>query len=330
MNKDLLYFNLKSVDGGLGYEKSRSDPTNVDGVLVVTIVTVINTYFDLILDRPTEFSLVVPVGYHMDGCIIVKSNESYGTSLLRAMKPCPIDDSNVIRLPGLDRVKYPFAVWFYAMRELFKVPRLKPWGSAVLLREEFQNTNLDWPNYNKGMELKMYHGSGRTRGRRDYMEDVDLAFSSLKLNDRRSISVFGVLDGHGGKECAQFCSEDIPIRIAANMRNGLGCPEALFRAFLDSDQEYLDSPACGGAGSTANVAVYDKQYNVFYTANTGDTRAVLSRRGVALDLSFDRKGSDPEEMARVARAGGFVVKGRLMGTLAVSRALGTTIVHRVY
>lgn len=323
VSKDLQYFNLKSVDNGLGYEKSRTVPTEVDGILSVTIVTVINQYFDLVLERPVEFCLIVPVGYHLDGGIIVETHDNYASSLLRLLKPCPIDEAGVVRLVGLDRVKYPFTVWFYAMRELFKIPRGKLWGSAVLLREEFQYVNFDWPTYSQSKELKLYCGSGRTRGRRDYMEDVDLVYNSLKLNERRSISVFGVLDGHGGKDCAQFCSDDIPVRIAANMRNGCSCPEALYRAFLDSDQEYLDSPTCGGAGSTANVAVYDKQYNVFYTANTGDTRAVLSRRGVALDLSYDRKGSDPEEMARVARAGGFVVKGRLMGTLAVSRALGT-------
>ena len=57
-------------------------------------------------------------------------------------------------------------------------------------------------------------------------------------------------------------------------------------------------------------------------ANTADTRAVLSRQGVALDLTIDRKASDPEEIARIAESGGFVANGRVQGTLAVSRALG--------
>lgn len=322
VDKDLLYFNLNQLDNRLGYEKSRSAPADVNGITCVTIVIVINTYFDLVQDRPVEFSLTVPVNYHLNGGIVVQTADNYATAFLRSLKPCPLDEHAEVVLVGMNRVKYPFAVWFYAIRELFKVQRAKLWGSAILLREEFQCINLDWPVYSQSSQLKLFCGSGRTRGRRDYMEDVDLVYNALQLNERRAISVFGVLDGHGGKDCAQFCSEDIPVRIAANMRNGCSCPEALYNAFLDSDTEYLDSPSCGGAGSTANVAVYDRNYNVFYAANTGDTRAVISRRGVALDLSYDRKGSDAEEMARVARAGGFVVKGRLMGTLAVSRALG--------
>jgi serine/threonine protein phosphatase PrpC len=114
------------------------------------------------------------------------------------------------------------------------------------------------------------------------------------------------------------------MRVAALLRSGCSCPEALYKAFRESDLECLETSACGNSGSTANVAVYDASVNVFFIANTGDTRAVLARGGQALDLSYDRKGSDPEEIARVVRAGGFVNKGRIMGTLAVSRALGAT------
>ena len=42
----------------------------------------------------------------------------------------------------------------------------------------------------------------------------------------------------------------------------------------------------------------------------------------ALDLSVDRKASDPEEISRIAREGGFVSNNRVLGTLAVSRAMG--------
>jgi serine/threonine protein phosphatase PrpC len=224
----------------------------------------------------------------------------------------------------MDRVKYQFPVWFYATRSLFQKSTAEPWVCAVQLRDEFQHINLSYPR--NTVELKLFCGAGRTRGKRNYMEDVDFVFSSIKINDQRSISVFGVLDGHGGKECSQFCADDIPVRVAANMRNGSSCPEALYKAFLESDQECLESGASGDAGSTANVAVYDQQHNVLYVANAGDTRAVLSRGGVAMDLSYDRKGTDPEEIARVAKAGGFVKNGRLQGSLAVSRALGTTTV----
>jgi serine/threonine protein phosphatase PrpC len=35
------------------------------------------------------------------------------------------------------------------------------------------------------------------------MEDVDFIFDSVRVTDKRSVGVYGVLDGHGGKECGE-------------------------------------------------------------------------------------------------------------------------------
>ncbi|CAM9806578.1 unnamed protein product, partial [Ectocarpus fasciculatus] len=61
---------------------------------------------------------------------------------------------------------------------------------------------------------------------------------------------------------------------------------------------------------------------VVTVGNAGDTRAVLSRGGCAVDITRDKKATDFEEIARVCEEGGFVVNGRVQGTLAVARALG--------
>jgi serine/threonine protein phosphatase PrpC len=322
INKDLAYFNLSGIDSRLGYEKHRSQPREIDSVSTVVITFVINAYFDLFLASDLEVIIKVPQEYHLNGGIRVFIESRDGIRALRDCNPSCILESGELQLVGMDKVKYPFPVWFYATRRLFVVQKSTKWSNAVLLAPEFQIIDANWPQVSDS-DLRLWCGAGRTRGKRNYMEDIDFVFDSIKINENRSISVFGVLDGHGGKECAAFCAEDIPVRIAARMRNGSSCPDALFHSFLDSDAEFLDNFIGGNAGSTANIAVYDKLYNVCYIANTGDTRAVLCRQGgQAADLSFDRKGSDPEEIARVASAGGFVSKGRIMGSLAVSRALG--------
>lgn len=61
---------------------------------------------------------------------------------------------------------------------------------------------------------------------------------------------------------------------------------------------------------------------VLYTANVGDARAVLSRGGRAVRLTYDHKGSDLQEAIRIKDAGGFVMDDRVNGVLAVTRSLG--------
>merc|ERR1712070_172117 len=61
-------------------------------------------------------------------------------------------------------------------------------------------------------------------------------------------------------------------------------------------------------------------------ANSGDSRAMLSRAGESVDLSEDHKPDNPGETARIEKAGGFVKDmpggARVMGDLNLSRAMG--------
>jgi len=36
------------------------------------------------------------------------------------------------------------------------------------------------------------------------MEDVDICFERVNIGGTSSVSIFGVLDGHGGVECARY------------------------------------------------------------------------------------------------------------------------------
>ncbi|KAJ8032980.1 Protein phosphatase 1G [Holothuria leucospilota] len=75
------------------------------------------------------------------------------------------------------------------------------------------------------------------------------------------------------------------------------------------------------SGTTACVAVV--RGNEVIVANIGDSRCVLSREGVAVDLSVDHKPEDEEEMKRIVAAGGRVtMDGRVNGGLNLSRAFG--------
>eukprot|EP00981_Chlorochromonas_danica_P002581 scaffold504_cov189-Ochromonas_danica.AAC.16 len=217
-------------------------------------------------------------------------------------------DSLTITLPWMKKYRYPLAVWFYSLRLLLKKPLLELWRGSVLLGDLWHvPSNPSLPSISNALQgcmqssLTIFPGVGRNRGRRKYMEDIDTVFEHIKINEKFTYSVFGVFDGHGGEDCAHQAADDIPIKITANLRRGLQPVEALFKSFRDVDDDFLHSTA---------------------ESSSGDTRAVLSRNRQAINLSYDRKANDPEEIARIAHAGGFVVNNRVSGFLAVSRAIG--------
>lgn len=57
-------------------------------------------------------------------------------------------------------------------------------------------------------------------------------------------------------------------------------------------------------------------------ANVGDSRAVLGKRGRAIELSKDHKPNVTSERLRIEKLGGVIYDGYLNGQLAVARALG--------
>jgi serine/threonine protein phosphatase PrpC len=159
------------------------------------------------------------------------------------------------------------------------------------------------------------------KGRRPYMEDVDFAFDEIRISTKSRVSLFGVLDGHGGTECSRFASEELPTSIIQNMRGGRSGAEALFRSYVDIDRAFVESTS-SRAGSTATVMLWDHVDRVIAVANCGDSRSVLCRDGRAVDITRDKKATDVEEIARICQEGGFVANGRVQGSLAVARTLG--------
>lgn len=75
------------------------------------------------------------------------------------------------------------------------------------------------------------------------------------------------------------------------------------------------------SGCTACVALL--RGDKLVVANAGDSRCVLCRAGLAIELSFDHKPEDDIEKTRIEQAGGKVtMDGRVNGGLNLSRALG--------
>lgn len=74
------------------------------------------------------------------------------------------------------------------------------------------------------------------------------------------------------------------------------------------------------AGCTAVVALMHGDQ--LLVANAGDSRCVVSENGKAVPMSFDHKPTDAAEHSRIIKAGGYVMDGRVNGSLNLSRAIG--------
>lgn len=88
----------------------------------------------------------------------------------------------------------------------------------------------------------------------------------------------------------------------------------------DDDSDDFAEHKATGMGCTA-VAALIRGRDVTI-ANTGDSRCVISRRGVAEPLTLDHKPVLLEEAERIMNAGGFVRDNRVNGALNVSRTIG--------
>ena len=173
--------------------------------------------------------------------------------------------------------------------------------------------------------------------------------------------MFGVFDGHGGKEVAQYCKshwlEILQDREEFKNENYL---ESLRLSFLGVDEKLnaggleevaemkrknppnkspllkiLTEASSSGAGAqsddalaldsigcTANVVIIDEARKKLYVANAGDSRAVMGRAGEAVPLSFDHKPESQVEIDRIEKAGSVITDGRVDGNLNLTRAIG--------
>jgi len=66
-------------------------------------------------------------------------------------------------------------------------------------------------------------------------------------------------------------------------------------------------------GCTANVCIVDENNKKIICANSGDSRGVLCKNGIAYPLSEDHKPEMKSEKTRIYNADGWVSEGRVKG-----------------
>jgi serine/threonine protein phosphatase PrpC len=141
------------------------------------------------------------------------------------------------------------------------------------------------------------------------------------------ISYYGVYDGHGGVQVAQMLETLLHKRIVEDEAFAKGDFETAIRTgFAETDKVVIEAAAKDNwhCGSTVVVTIIHN--GTLYLGNVGDAEAILGRRENGqckpVQLSHKHKPTDPDERDRIKKVGGYIVLGRVMGSLAVARALG--------
>eukprot|EP01088_Endostelium_zonatum_P019180 TRINITY_DN6491_c0_g1_i2.p1 TRINITY_DN6491_c0_g1~~TRINITY_DN6491_c0_g1_i2.p1 ORF type:complete len:732 (-),score=175.60 TRINITY_DN6491_c0_g1_i2:92-2287(-) len=186
--------------------------------------------------------------------------------------------------------------------------------------------------------------------------------SSHDSNKGFSSAYFGVFDGHGGDKAAQHGAKRHPEILLEKLNSffsGQGGKweeeeddviEAIRSSFVETSKE-MTNQIIKRSGTTAVVCIIINER--LYVADVGDSRAVMYSKILSLDsnsnnnnnnsnnsageghkldnildagvlrISLDHKPDLPGEEKRIRNLNGFVSpNGRVVGMLAVSRALG--------
>jgi len=183
------------------------------------------------------------------------------------------------------------------------------------------------------------------KGGRNYMEDE--YFVSGPTNGHLFAGVF---DGHGGNAVSRYLRQNLYAHLQAALPSLISmreiktrqkrplvqslaveeCVNALRYALKKVDDEVQRIRHWSFIGSTAVCIFLVDQGNnlnpVLISANIGDSRAVLSRNGKAIDVTTDHKPNLATEKSRIQGMGGRVTNHggvyRINGNLALSRAIG--------
>ncbi|KAG5573647.1 hypothetical protein H5410_063413 [Solanum commersonii] len=215
-------------------------------------------------------------------------------------------------------------------RSVFEVDYIPLWGYTSICgrRPEMEDAFATVPRFMK-IPLQMLIGDR-------VLDGLSRRLSHLTTH------FFGVYDGHGGSQVANYCRDRIHAVLSEELETFMmnlsdesirqSCQELWNRAFTNCFLK-VDAEIGGGAGhesvapetvgSTAVVAVVCSSHII--VANCGDSRAVLCRGKEPMALSVDHKPNREDEYKRIEAAGGKVIQWnghRVFGVLAMSRSIG--------
>ena len=202
------------------------------------------------------------------------------------------------------------------------------------------------------------YGVCSMKGWRKTMEDKFLI--KLNIGPKKSTHIFGIFDGHGGREVSKFISDHFVEEFLKNENYEKGdIKTCLKETFLNLDKKLLEQSSMQEMtedhflfmqefnlseeseiniiedngykyiedisytrGSTAIVLVIHNHTGLYF-ANIGDSRGIIIRNGNNfVRMTNDHKPNNNDEKKRIKKAGSKILDNRINGLLNMSRSFG--------
>ncbi|ONI35127.1 hypothetical protein PRUPE_1G517700 [Prunus persica] len=168
------------------------------------------------------------------------------------------------------------------------------------------------------------YGFSLVKGKANHpMEDYHVA--KFVRSQGHELGLFAIYDGHLGDTVPAYLQKHLFSNILKEEEFWVDPNRSILKAYERTDQAILShSSDLGRGGSTAVTAILLNSQRL-WVANVGDSRAVLSKGGQAVQMSIDHEPNT--ERGSIENKGGFVSNmpgdvPRVNGQLAVSRAFG--------
>ena len=150
-----------------------------------------------------------------------------------------------------------------------------------------------------------------------------------------NLLLFGVLDGHGGSACVDFCVKYLPnlIRLHLSSSGHNDLPSILHQVFVQVNNSFARFAAYNllrsseyASGTTATICIL-KDSRQLVIGHVGDSRAILCKNGESVSLTSDHNANSLLERQRIYASGGTIIHdslGRQLvnAKLAMTRSLG--------
>lgn len=172
----------------------------------------------------------------------------------------------------------------------------------------------------KGISITFHSITEPNLGVRKTMEDFVITDDDI-IKDGR-FAAFIVLDGHGGADVVKLVKNSYPrvLRETFQKYKDSSDLKEMVKKSLITIEGMIKMSGGRDCGTTFCGLFIDKQTKICLAANIGDSRMLRTNPGTF--ITSEHKVSNEAEAKRILSSGGTIFKGRVGGTLMITRSLG--------